>query len=133
MINLCELYRGQGVDLGSLEPVLEMDEKSLQGKIILAPPGALNDRWSRRLPSPIGAMASGWMAIRARARQSRVELPLVISDHADWDELTQTLKDVGAPEVWVTHGREDAIVYWATQNGFKARPLDVQGYDDEGD
>ena len=66
-------------------------------------------------------MASGWMAIRAAARQSRVELPLVISDHADWDELTQTIKDVGAPEVWITHGREDAIVYWATQNGFHGK------------
>jgi putative mRNA 3-end processing factor len=133
VIALCDLYRQRGAPLGSLEPVLEMDQKSLQGKVIMAPPSALNDRWSRRLPDPICAMASGWMAIRARARQSRVELPLVISDHADWDELTQTLKDVGAPEIWVTHGREDAIVYWATQNGFKARPLEMQGYDDEGD
>jgi putative mRNA 3-end processing factor len=130
---LCALYGDLGVELGVLMPVLGTERKLLEGKIVVAPPGALNDRWSRRLPDPICAMASGWMAIRARARQSRVELPLVISDHADWDELTQTLKDVGAPEVWVTHGREDAIVSRATQNGFAARPLDMQGYDDEGD
>ena len=74
----------------------------------------------------------GW-PFAARARQRGVELPLVISDHADWDELTQTIRDVGASEVWITHGREDAIVYWATQNGFKARPLDIAGYEDEGD
>jgi putative mRNA 3-end processing factor len=133
VIALCDLYREHGVDLGSLEPVQELDRRALQGKIIMAPPSALNDRWSRRLPDPICAMASGWMAIRARAKQRRVELPLVISDHADWDELTQTIKDVGASEVWITHGREDAIVYWATKNGFKARPLDLQGYEDEGE
>jgi putative mRNA 3-end processing factor len=133
VIALCELYRLKGIELGPLEPVGDLPKASLQGKIIMAPPGALGDRWSRRLPDPICAVASGWMAIRARARQRRVELPLVISDHADWDELTQTIKDVGAPEVWVTHGREDAIVYWATKNGFKARPLELQGYDDEGD
>jgi putative mRNA 3-end processing factor len=130
---LCELYRRQGVELGSIEPVQDVDKNSLRGKIVIAPPAALADRWSRRLPDPIRAMASGWMAIRARARQRGVELPLVISDHADWDELTQTIKDVGAPEVWITHGREDAIVYWATQNGFMARALDIQGYEDEGD
>ena len=57
----------------------------------------------------------------------------MISDHADWDELTQTIKDVGPSEVWITHGREDAIVYWGNKNGFKSRPLDFQGYEDEGD
>ena len=97
VIALCELYSRQGIELGSLEPVQEIDKKSLQGKIIMAPPSALNDRWSRRLPDPICAMASGWMAIRARARQRQVELPLVISDHADWDELTQTLNGCRRP------------------------------------
>ncbi|HET8728427.1 MAG TPA: DNA ligase-associated DEXH box helicase, partial [Alphaproteobacteria bacterium] len=58
--------------------------------------GALADRWARRLPDPVNALASGWMRVRQRARQRGVELPLVISDHADWDELLQTLDDVGA-------------------------------------
>ena len=131
VIGLCTLYQNLGVDLGSLAPVQDMDKKDLQGKIVMAPPSALHDRWSRRLPEPITAMASGWMTIRARARQKLVELPLIISDHADWNELTQTLQDVAAPEVWVTHGREDALVYWATQQGIKARPLDLHGYDEE--
>ena len=61
----------------------------LEGAIVVCPPSALNDRWSRRLPEPITAMASGWMQVRQRARQRMVELPLVISDHADWDELTR--------------------------------------------
>jgi putative mRNA 3-end processing factor len=47
------------------------------------------------------------MRVRARARQQGIELPLVISDHADWNELTATIAETGAGEVWVTHGREE--------------------------
>ena len=58
----------------------------------------LQDLWSRRFPDPVTAFASGWMRVRARARQRGVELPLVISDHADWDDLTATIAATGAPE-----------------------------------
>lgn len=133
MQGLCDLYQANGVDLGSLAPVADVAKEDLQGKIVLAPPSALHDRWSRRLPDPVTAMASGWMTIRARARQKLVELPLVISDHADWDELVQTITEVGASEIWVTHGREDALVHYAGTIGLSARPLDLRGYDDEED
>ena len=57
------------------------------------------------------------MRVRARARQRGVTLPLVISDHADWDGLTATIAATGASEVWVTHGQEDALVHWCTSQG----------------
>ena len=128
---LCDLYEAHGIDLGALEPVAGRDKAALAGEIVLAPPGALTDRWSRRLPDPVTAMASGWMRVRQRAKQRGVELPLIISDHADWDELTATLEDVGAPEVWVTHGREEALVHWAAQRGIRARALSLIGREDE--
>jgi putative mRNA 3-end processing factor len=78
-------------------------------------------------------MASGWMQIRARAKQKLVELPLIISDHADWDELLQTLADVGAPDVWITHGRDDALAYQAAKLGYNAQALSLLGYEDEGE
>ena len=70
---------------------------------------------------PVVAMASGWMRVRQRAKSRGVELPLVISDHADWDELNATLDEVGAPEVWVTHGREEALIHAAGTRGIKGR------------
>jgi len=133
MVGLCELYREQGVDLGSLATVAETgnNKEALKGKVIICPPSAVHDRWSRRLPDPVTAMASGWMTVRARARQKLVELPLVISDHADWDELTQTIREVEASEIWVTHGRDDALVHYAGTVGLKARPLDLRGYEED--
>jgi putative mRNA 3-end processing factor len=107
--------------------------KELEGAIVICPPGSMSDLWSRRMGDPVTAFASGWMRIRARARQRGVELPLVISDHADWDDLLVTIAETGAGEVWVTHGAEDALVHWCRTQGLAARPLHLLGYGDEGE
>lgn len=133
LAKLCELYQAQGIGLGDIIPVSEVKKEELAGQIVFSPPSALSDRWSRRLPDVLTCMASGWMQIRARAKQKLVELPLIISDHADWDELLETLKDVGAPDVWITHGREDALSYIAEKLGYKAKALSLLGYEDEND
>ena len=133
MERLCRLYEELGVELGDLRPATGVSKDELKGKIVICPPGALNDRWSRRLPDPVTAMASGWMRIRQRARQRNVELPLVISDHGDWDELIQTIRDVAPKEVWITHGREDALMHWCMTHQIKARELNLVGYEDEDD
>jgi putative mRNA 3-end processing factor len=131
-VALCELYREQGVELGELRGVAGAGAGDLAGAVILCPPSALADRWSRRMPDPVLAGASGWNRVKQRARQSGLELALVISDHADWDELLATLADVGAPEVWVTHGREEALVHEARKRGFDARALSLVGFEEEG-
>ena len=128
---MCALYEDFGVVLGELRPATGASKDELKGKIVIAPPGALNDRWSRRLPEPVTAMASGWMRIRQRARQANIELPLVISDHADWDELTCTIRELAPSEVWITHGREEALMHWCTTHQIKARELNLVGYEDE--
>ena len=130
---MCRLYEELGVDLGDLRLVTDAPKGGLVGQIVMAPPSALNDRWSRRLPDPITAMASGWMRVRQRARQRNVELPLVISDHADWDELTRTIEEVNPAESWITHGREEALLRWCQLHQRKARALALVGYEDEDD
>ena len=131
LARLNALYETNGVDLGPLASATEEGRKDFAGEIVIAPPGALADRWSRRFPDPVAALASGWMRVRARARQRAVELPLVISDHADWDELTATLAELAPGEVWITHGREEALARWAELNGVHARALDLVGYEEE--
>lgn len=133
MTALCDLYAAHGVALGDLRPVGTLKGDALKGQIIIAPPSALNAVWSRRLPDPITAMASGWMRVRQRAVQSGIELPLIISDHADWDELTATITELNPQELWVTHGREEALVHWCSLHQRRARALDLVGRDEEGD
>jgi putative mRNA 3-end processing factor len=128
--SMCDLYMALGVDLGDLRLVTDAPDK-LPGEIVLCPPSALKDRWSRRLTDPVTAYASGWMRVRARARQAGVELPLVISDHCDWPELIETIAETGAEEVWVTHGREDALVHQLGLMGKRGRALALLGYEEE--
>lgn len=129
--SLCDLYQRLGVDLGDLRPATGASKDELKGALILAPPSALQDRWSRRLTDPVLALASGWMTVRARARQRGVELPLIISDHADWDELNTTIDELPDAEIWVTHGREEALVHAAAARGRTAKALALVGYDEE--
>lgn len=129
---LCELYESMGIKLGELIPVNDVtNTQDLAGEIVLAPPSALNDRWSRKLPKVRTGMASGWMQIRARARQRQVELPLVVSDHSDWPQLISTITEVNPKEVWITHGREDALLRQLDLMGIKARALRLIGYDED--
>lgn len=133
MERMCRLYDELGVPLGDLQLLAGMPNGALAGQIVVCPPSALNDRWSRRLPEPITAKASGWMQVRQRARQKNVELPLVISDHADWQALTDTIAQVNPAETWITHGREEALLRWCQLNQRRARALALVGYEDEDD
>jgi putative mRNA 3-end processing factor len=131
MEQLTEFYREHGVELGPVIKVSGAERPKLGGAVVICPPSAIQDLWARKFPDPVTAFASGWMRVRARARQKGVERPRVISDHADWDELCATILETGAGEVWVTHGQEDALVHWCKTQGIRARPLHLLGYGDE--
>lgn len=135
---LNDVYAHHGVDLGDLKPATLQNRKTLRderfrGSVVIAPPAAFDGKWGQRFPDPILAFCSGWMGVRQRAKQRGVELPLIISDHADWDELTTTVTESAPEELWVTYGREDALVRWAELQGQKAQPLRLVGYDDAGE
>ncbi len=133
MTRLCDYYQAEGIDLGPLRAVADEPAADFCGRVVIGPPSAFGGTWMRRFADPLPAFASGWMMVRQRARQRGVELPLVISDHCDWQELTETIRELSPAEVWVTHGREEALVRWCGLNGIAARPLHLIGYEDEGD
>jgi len=131
MERLTEYYQSQGIALGDIRPARDATPAERAGAVVICPPGSMTDVWSRRFPDPVTAFASGWMRIRARARQNGVELPLILSDHADWDDLQAAIRATGCGELWVTHGQEDALVHWARLSGLEARPLHMVGYGEE--
>ncbi|WP_307233561.1 ligase-associated DNA damage response exonuclease [Pararhizobium capsulatum] len=135
LAKLCTYYEERGVALGDLRPATidNSDRQSFAGAVVIGPPSAFADRWARRFPDPVAIFASGWMLVRQRAKQRGVELPMIISDHCDWPELLATINEIAPSQVWVTHGREEALVRWCELQGIPARPLHLIGYEDEGD
>jgi putative mRNA 3-end processing factor len=132
MEKLCRLYEAEGIALGALGPatISAGAKGDFAGAVVICPPSEIAERWARRFPDPVPCFASGWMRIRQRAKVSGVELPLILSDHADWDELTATISEIAPQEVWVTHGREEALVRWCTLAGIAAKPLHMVGYEE---
>lgn len=128
---LTDYHVEQGIDLGPLLPATQ--PKEIAGQVVIAPPSAFASTWVQRFRDPVISFASGWMAVRARARQRGVELPLIISDHVDWPQLTQTLTELDPAETWVTHGAEEGLVRWCETQGKVARPLRLVGYDEDGE
>ena len=132
---LCRYYQEEGIDLGELLPATTgkkgTTNQNLAGQIILGPPSALGSSWANRLADPLICFASGWMQVKARARQRGVEVPLILSDHADWDDLLDTINDIDPSEVWITHGNEEALLHALKQQGRVARALSLIGYEAE--
>lgn len=128
---LTRFYEGEGQDFGEVRKVQPQERDKLGGRVVICPPSALQDLWARRFVDPVVAFASGWMRVRARARQRGVDLPLVVSDHADWEGLCTTVAETGCQTLLVTHGEADALVHWARQNDIAAEPLHILGYGEE--
>ncbi len=128
---LCDYHVEQGIDLGPLVPATEPGTETASAQLVLAPPSAFASPWVQRFRDPVLSYASGWMTVRARARQRGIELPLVISDHVDWPQLTATIRELAPQEVWITHGAEDGLLRWCEMEGVAARPLRLVGYEDE--
>lgn len=127
-LKICAVYERFGVSLGPLAPAQTAGAADLAGALILAPPSGLAPEALARLAAPVTVTCSGWNRVRRLARgRGGADLALVISDHADWDELTATLKQIAAEETWVTYGRSDALERWAVGEGLRARALDTVG------
>ncbi len=112
MDRLNALYQDFGVDLGPLSPATTVAQwQRLRRRHHHRP--ARDARRSLGAPVP----RSGRRSLRLRAGcgsgrgrgNERWSCSLIASDHADWDELTGTLAELRPGEVWITHGREEAL------------------------
>ena len=108
----------------------DLDKKTLQNKIIIAPPAILGSRMLKRLPNPATAICSGWMQIRGNRRWQAVDAGFAVSDHADWNGLINAVKSSEAEQVYVTHGSQVVFSKYLNEIGIKADEL-VTEYGDE--
>ena len=120
LIKISDYYSSEDIGLGDLKNVSELKDFSGE-ELVLCPPSGLHDRWSQKFKNPIKGFVSGWMTIRQRIKQKNINLPIIISDHADWNELTETIKEVSPENILVTHGREEALLSFLKKKRLQLR------------
>jgi len=122
---LMPAYREAGVRLPPTLPVSAIAKgESLAGRLVIAPPSAHRSVWMKRFKLPQTAFVSGWMAVRGARRRRGYERGFVMSDHADWPGLIQSVQQSCARQVYVTHGNSDGLArYLSEVEGISAEPL----------
>ena len=106
-------YRDSGVSLPETVPVSAVAKgTSSAGALIIAPPSAAGTPWARKMEPLSTAMASGWMHVRGARRRRALDRGFVLSDHADWPGLVNSVKATGAERVLATHGQAAVFARW---------------------
>jgi putative mRNA 3-end processing factor len=110
-IPLTRAYRKAGIGMVPTLPVSSRPRgASFAGELVIAPPSAHRSPWMRRFKSPQTGFASGWMQVRGARRRRGYERGFVLSDHADWPSLVDTIRETGAGRVYLTHGETGPLV-----------------------
>lgn len=123
-VPLTEIYRDAGVAMLPTEAVLDVTTTSHHaGELVIAPPGANGTAWMKRFGACGTGFCSGWMLLRGNRRRRGYDRGFVMSDHADWPALIQTIEESGASRVLATHGRSDILVRYLQERGCNAAAL----------
>jgi putative mRNA 3-end processing factor len=121
MLPMIEVYRAAGVRMLPAQPLIERPRgTSLAGELVLAPPSARGTPWMRRLGDLSDALASGLMRVRGVRRQRAYDRGFVLSDHADWPALLDTIAATGAHRVLATHGHAEVLARYLREQGLEA-------------
>lgn len=121
MLPLTECYRQQGITMAETRPVSEAEKGyKFKGDLIVAPPSAAGSPWMRRFPRHSSGFVSGWMRIRGHRRRRGYDQGFVLSDHADWPALIDTVHDMRARRIITIHGNGEALAGFLRENGLKA-------------
>lgn len=126
LAGMIQTYRDAGLTLAPVKPVIEQARSrkapspSFAGELVLAPISARGTPWMRRLGHVSDAFASGLMRVRGVRRQRGFDRGFVLSDHADWPALLDTIRETGATRVLATHGHAEPLARHLSTLGFES-------------
>lgn len=102
----------------------ESKQEDYRRAIILCPPSALGSVWAKKIKNSEEAALSGWMSIKGIKRRRNVQKGFVLSDHADWNGLLESIKSTGAENIYTTHGYKDILAqYLREELHLNAQPV----------
>ena len=120
MLAMIDAYRAAGVAMLPTEHLVERPRgSSCAGELVLAPLSARGTPWMRRLGELSDGFASGLMRVRGVRRQRGFDRGFVLSDHADWPALIETVAETGASRVLATHGHPEPLARFLAGRGLE--------------
>ncbi len=132
MLGPIDDYREAGVTMLPAALATERPRgTSYAGELLLAPLSARGTPWMRRLGDHSDAFASGLMRVRGVRRQRAYDRGFVISDHADWPALLETVAETGASRVLATHGHAEPLARYLRERGLDAGTIRTAWEGDE--
>ena len=133
LVPMIEVYRSLGVAMLPTETLVDRPRgTSLAGELVLAPPSARGTPWMRRLGELSDALTSGLMRVRGVRRQRAYDRGFVISDHADWPALLDTITATGARRVLATHGHAEPLARFLREQGIESGVMRTAWEDESG-
>ena len=124
MTPLVAVYRAAGVAMVPTEAVsAQPRDHDWRGHLIMAPPSAAGTSWMRRFRGATTGFVSGWMRVRGNRRRRGYDQGFVLSDHADWRGLVDSIRATGCQRVLATHGHSDTLVRYLREHGWQAAEL----------
>ena len=129
---MIDVYRAAGIAMLAAETLIDRPRgTSLAGELVLAPLSARGTPWMRRLGDLSDALTSGLMRVRGVRRQRAYDRGFVLSDHADWPALLDTITATGAGRVIATHGHAEPLARFLREQGLDASVMRT-AWEDEG-
>ena len=101
-----EVYRQCGVDLGD---VAEYRESPLPGHAVVTLPRGMRGYRLAGISYPVSMAVTGWAVDPSTKFRYGVDHALPLSDHADFDQLLETVERVQAKEIYCTHGPREFV------------------------
>jgi putative mRNA 3-end processing factor len=118
---MIDAYREAGITMLPVKIATDRPRgASFAGELVLAPLSARGTPWMRRLGDVSDAFASGLMRVRGVRRQRAYDRGFVLSDHADWPALLDTIAETGARRVLASHGHAEALARYLGGQGIES-------------
>ncbi len=113
-----QVLRRQGINLPSVAK-LDLGQNVARNSLILAMPSIIYSPILKDVQPYSIAAASGWMSLRGARKAPNIDKGFVLSDHADWNQLIQSVKETGAQKIFLTNnGYSSAFSRWLVENGY---------------
>jgi len=114
-----EVYRECGMDLGAVSKFQGLWKP---GHAVITLPRGMKEFRLAGIDDPVSIAVTGWAIDSSTKYRQKVDHALPLSDHADFNELIETVKRVDADAIYCTHGPREFVEHLRAE-GFNAFPV----------